>query len=462
MSPILSGTQSPARQRSNSSSSSAEISSSVRVSALVRDQPFPLWADLYSVLLFRSPQTATLDVDESCQAFRCIELSLTTCHRRRAPHSQLLPNALAGPSAAIPISPPTNSSTPSAFHAVSRMVKHSPVPSCGAFSEDMRLLVVGFENGTVHVLQLNCSNDPLSGFRSYRHLSISSKCSTSEPGCGEGRSTVASRDLPLDIVSSAVKVTHLSIWTPPQDFEDPELELVVGVATAGGTIHVWEIRRSRPISARCDSSFDTSQVPEMKTPPTHQWLRMHLPGPAQSTNTSDPPQTSTFSPLFPYETEVTPPSVVDQSVIVWFRLFANLEPLHQSKSSNGASVTWRGRIAWLSAGRDGFVCGRSLQSSDGDDSSWNLNLVAHKSAEITGVDVDPEGRWLATAASDGAVCVWCLSTEKKVFESSHKPLAVRCVAFRPIATANEMGTEMLLASGDAGGNLRVWRLTAPR
>ncbi|KAM3179907.1 hypothetical protein ACTXT7_017360 [Hymenolepis weldensis] len=50
MSPIPSGDQSPARQRSNSSASVTEISSSVQVSALVRDQPFPLWADLYSVI----------------------------------------------------------------------------------------------------------------------------------------------------------------------------------------------------------------------------------------------------------------------------------------------------------------------------------------------------------------------------------------------------------------------------
>lgn len=49
-----------------------------------------------------------------------------------------------------------------------------------------------------------------------------------------------------------------------------------------------------------------------------------------------------------------------------------------------------------------------------------------------------------------------------MFEGSHKPLAVRCVKFRPIVTATEMGTEMLLASGDSGGNLRVWRLTAPK
>uniref|UniRef100_A0A0R3WXY0 WD_REPEATS_REGION domain-containing protein n=1 Tax=Hydatigena taeniaeformis TaxID=6205 RepID=A0A0R3WXY0_HYDTA len=41
-------------------------------------------------------------------------------------------------------------------------------------------------------------------------------------------------------------------------------------------------------------------------------------------------------------------------------------------------------------------------------------------------------------------------------------LAVRCVKFRPIVTNTEMGTEILLASGDAAGNLRVWRLTAPK
>lgn len=160
------------------------------------------------------------------------------------------------------------------------------------------------------------------------------------------------------------------------------------------------------MAARRDTSFDISQVPEIKIPPIRQWLRMHLPTPVQSTNASNPLPTSAFPSLFFCETELAAASAVDQSAIVCFRLFANLEPLHQSKSQNGTPGSWRSRIAWLSAGRDGLVCGRSLQSRDGDkDSSWTLNLVAHKSAEITGVDVDPEGRWLATAASDGAVCV---------------------------------------------------------
>ncbi|KAM7535437.1 hypothetical protein Aperf_G00000098196 [Anoplocephala perfoliata] len=502
MSPVPSGDCSPARQRSNSATAASEVSCSVRVAAVVRDQPFPLWADLYSVvfgsrgefyavgriktscslqLLFRPPQNTSLDVEESCQTFHCVELSLTTCYRRRPAHSQRLPNILAD-SATAPrdsISSPAKSSPPSAFQTVNRIVKHSPVPSCAAFSDDMRLLVVGFENGTVHVLQLHCPKDPLRGFKPYRQLSITSKNSLSEPrrdfdrNCS-GRPSGACRDLPLDIISSAVKITHLSIWTPPQEFEDPELELVVAVATAGGSIYIWEVRRSMATVTKAETSFEINSMPEVKISPSCQWVRMHHHQHLASSTTAtkaNPEQTFPLSSLFPTDAEAPPTSAVDRPLIVWFRLFANLEPLQHFDSQKGAPDAWRSRLAWLSAGRDGSVRGRSLRCSmaidddstlGGEDELWALNLVAHKSAEITGVDVDPEGRWLASAASDGAVCVWCLSTERKVFEGSHKPLGVRCVAFRPIATTNEIGTEMLLASGDAGGNLRVWRLTAPK
>lgn len=71
---------------------------------------------------------------------------------------------------------------------------------------------------------------------------------------------------------------------------------------------------------------------------------------------------------------------------------------------------WRSRIAWLSAGRDGMVFGRSLPgggSNNAEDTTpgWTLNLVAHKPAEVTDVDVDPQGRWIATASTDGSVRV---------------------------------------------------------
>lgn len=90
---------------------------------------------------------------------------------------------------------------------------------------------------------MNCPKDPLRGFKPYRNFSVSSKNSLSEGGSGDcgrssGRLDVINRDLPLDIVSTAVKIIHLSLWTPPADFEEPELELVVAVATAGGTVHV--------------------------------------------------------------------------------------------------------------------------------------------------------------------------------------------------------------------------------
>lgn len=185
-----------------------------------------------------------------------MELSLITCYRRRPAHSQRLPSVLAGSATAPrdPISLPATSSTPSAFQAVNRVVKYSPVPSCAAFSDDMRLLVVGFENGTVQVLQLNCPKDPLRGFKPYCQLSIASKNSIPESrrdfdrNCS-GRLAIPYRDLPLDIVST-VKITHLSLWTPPQDFEDPELELVVAVATAGGAVYVSFLKclRSSSIS----------------------------------------------------------------------------------------------------------------------------------------------------------------------------------------------------------------------
>nr|CDS20121.1 apoptotic protease activating factor 1 [Echinococcus granulosus] len=454
MSPILSGECSPSRQRRG------WLEQSVNVEAFVREQPFPLWADVYSVvfgvrgefyaigrikascslqLLFRSAQATGLGIEGDCQSFHCVELSLT-CHRRRPVQNQLLPPVVAtgsGEQAAAA----TAVTTTSAFQAVNRIVKHSPVPSCAAFSNDMRLLVVGFENGTVQVLQMNCPKDPLRGFKPYRNFSVSSRNSLSEAGggdCGRGNSRprVASRDLPLDIVSTAVKITHLSLWTPPVDFEEPELELVVAVATAGGTVHVWEV-----MHAIAPEGEERDRIAHAKVVPMKQWIRMHLP---VSTSAVPSISTPTFSPLPFVEAEAT------NQPVVWFRFFANLELLQKC-------TEWRARLAWLSAGRDGLVCGRSLA-----DDQWALDLVAHKSAEITDADVDPDGRWIAIAATDGTVCVWCLCTERKVFEGSHKPLTVRCVKFRPVATTTEMGTEVLLASGDAAGNLRVWRLTTPK
>ncbi|VDM25151.1 unnamed protein product [Hydatigera taeniaeformis] len=197
-------------------------------------------------MLFRLPQATGPGLDSDCQSFHCVELSLTTCHRRRPVQNQLLSTAIAAASSEQSAAATGVTST-SAFQAVNRIVKRSPVPSCASFSTDMRLLVVGFENGTVQVLQMNCPKDPLRGFKPYRNFSVSSKNSFSEGGSGDlskssGRSDVANRDLPLDIVSTAVKIIHLSLWTPPTDFEDSDLEFVVAVATAGGTVHeVWEI-----------------------------------------------------------------------------------------------------------------------------------------------------------------------------------------------------------------------------
>ncbi|VDK37537.1 unnamed protein product [Taenia asiatica] len=456
MSPILSGDCSPSRQRRG------WLEKSMSVAAFVREQPFPLWANVYSVvfgtrgefyaigrikascslqLLFRLPQATGLGVESDSQSFHCVELSLTTCHRRRPVQNQLLPTAITITSSEqAAAATATTTTTTSAFQAVNRIVKHSPVPSCAAFSTDMRLLVVGFENGTVQVLQMNCPKDPLRGFKPYRNFSVSSKNCLPEGGGGDcgrssGRLDVANRDLPLDIVSTAVKIIHLSLWTPPADFEEPELELVVAVATAGGTVHVWEVMHAKALE---DEEVD--RVTYTKAAPMKQWVRMHLP---ISTSVA-PSSAPTLTPLILVETEAA-----DQPV-VWFRFFANLEPLQNC-------TEWRARLAWLSAGRDGLVCGRSLA-----DDQWALNLLAQKSAEITDVDVDPDGRLIAIAATDGTVGVWCLCTERKVFEGSHKPSAVHCVKFRPIATTTEMGTEILLASGDAAGNLLVWRLTAPK
>lgn len=167
---------------------------------------------------------------------------------------------------------------------------------------------------------------------------------------------------------------------------------------------------------RADTSSEINYTPEVKIPPTRQWLRMHLSALTSSptATTANPEPTTPFASLFFTEPEAAPTPAVDQPVIIWFRLFANLELLQHSQSQKDVPGAWRSRLAWLSAGRDGLVCGRNLRWSmpaDDDsplgteDGSWALNLIAHKSAEITDVDVDPEGRWLASAASDGVVRV---------------------------------------------------------
>ncbi|VDM27678.1 unnamed protein product [Hydatigera taeniaeformis] len=109
-----------------------------------------------------------------------------------------------------------------------------------------------------------------------------------------------------------------------------------------------------------------------------------------STSAAPSSSTPTFASLG--ETEA-----VDQPV-VWFHFFANLEHLQKC-------TEWRARLAWLSAGRDGLICGRSLAEDQ-----WALSLLVHKFAEITDVDVDPDGRWIAIGTTDGTV-----SDEKNAF-----------------------------------------------
>lgn len=130
---------------------------------------------------------------------------------------------------------------------------------------------------------------------------------------------------------------------------------------------------------------------EVKFPPTRQWLRMHLPVPMPVPVIDYPP--------FLNEVQMVDAAEADRPV-VWFRLFKDLAPLKRFSE-------WRSRIAWLSAGRDGLVFGRNLALDSDKKESWALHLVSHKSAEITDVDVDPTGRWLATAATEGVVCVSC-------------------------------------------------------
>lgn len=138
--------------------------------------------------------------------------------------------------------------------------------------------------------------------------------------------------------------------------------------------------------AKAMEEEEVDRIAYTKAAPMKQWVRMHLP---MSTSAAPSYSTPTFTPLLFGEAEAA-----DQPV-VWFRFFANLEPLQKY-------TEWRARLAWLSAGRDGLVCGRSLA-----DDQWALDLLAKKSAEITDVDVDPDGRWIAIAATDGTVCVSC-------------------------------------------------------
>ncbi|VDD80977.1 unnamed protein product [Mesocestoides corti] len=611
MSLILSAESSPSRNRRQT------LEQSVRVEACAREQPFPLWADVFSVvfglrgefyavgrikascslqvsardclastvcpvifpmhlnqtpsalqILFRKP-VSVVGVDgergdaAGYQSFQCVELSLSLCHGRSLAQAHL----------PVVSGSPVEQSSVSAFQLVNRVVTNNPVPSCAAFSADLKLLAIGFENGTVQVrflpthfpaikfasststtpystdqkessntlfqslywhfqvLRMNVPRDPLSGFKPYRKLTVFSRNSISDSDCSgnNGRPGTLNRDLPFEIVSTSMKITHLSLWTPPSNFEDPDLELVVAVITAGGNVHVSRtqycslmsqsrllLHSSWPASARLARLTDAVSTTRLsvanwkptaassryfiawavwevnssqaqddlscnggKLAPFKRWPRMHLPTPPSAPAATANRPIAPPSLGRPFSPDPWSPT---RHPVVWFNCYPNLQPLQKHQA-------WRARLAWLSAGLDGMLCGRSLSDE------WSLSLVAHKPAEITDVDVDPHGRWIATASTDCTVrvsasrmklhklfCpllsgvshglidmdfpfvkfVWCLLTERKVFEGSHKPSVVRCVRFRPITKAIDVGIEMLLASGDADGNLRVWRLTAPK
>ncbi len=92
-----------------------------------------------------SPESAG---NGGCQAFECVEISIALCQRKRTG----LP-----PQPRLPQGSPLEQSATSAFQPVNRGITNNPVPSCAAFSSDMRLLAVGFENGTIQVSRLGYS-----------------------------------------------------------------------------------------------------------------------------------------------------------------------------------------------------------------------------------------------------------------------------------------------------------------
>lgn len=52
------------------------------------------------------------------------------------------------------------------------------------------------------------------------------------------------------------------------------------------------------------------------------------------------------------------------------------------------------QLAWLGVTSDGRVFGQGIYSN------WCLQLIAHEQVAITDVDVDPQGKWLATTSTD--------------------------------------------------------------
>lgn len=445
------------------------------VNAWRRGQPHPLWAELFDVvfgqrgyflaigrikascnlqLLYRNTEasgTGLTSVPESHLC--CVEVDVSSSHpfaQRRRPLVPISTSATPvtvenGANGAMGDNGIHHPPQPSTAAERTKLI----VPSSAVFSKDFRLLAIGYESGFIDLMEFKSHNQPQAGFTRRCVLTIDPISSKAAPG--------SPRVLPSNLLPSARKIIHLSIWClpllkPVADADPtpvPPSEAIVTAVTACGTVYVWLVSLS-------PSSPENS--PLQLVHPYKFWQRMHQlscevsPGAPGSEETFD-----------------TCSSRVITSPIVWFQCLSHLVPLQLPATAAPAaedsdSATLKYRLAWLSAGRDGCLYGRPLCPPKCPivGTEWSLSLAAHRPFEITDADVDPCGCLVVTASTDQSLKVWCLSTSKQLFEASHKPSPVRCVKFRPVAEQSRLGTEIFLASGDDAGTLRIWCMTIPK
>ncbi len=119
-----------------------------------------------------------------------------------------------------------------------------------------------------------------------------------------------------------------------------------------------------------------------------------------------------------------------------------------------------------SAGSDGMLKVWDVST----DTLWEESHSSAASVDVLGIDFSPNGRFLASAGSDGSLKVWNLSTHKIQWEASHsdyKNVEVFSIDFSPDGGFLAAGGKRLTSDGKEVGSLevgllKVWKLSEPQ
>eukprot|EP00762_Andalucia_godoyi_P007868 ANDGO_01297.mRNA.1 Vegetative incompatibility protein HET-E-1 len=167
-------------------------------------------------------------------------------------------------------------------------------------------------------------------------------------------------------------------------------------------------------------------------------------------------------------------SSTDQTIHIWrfdddndSKKETHGQPLHQHQSSGSSSTGFAGRSNSFMGlpGRSSSFLGSPLCSGPGvfdtQTASSAAALVrvifnAH-SNDVVGMSYSSDGRFLSSVCLDGCLRIWDVidGYARVVDEKAHGGNPLNCVCFAPFAASG--GSSMLLATGSADRQVRIWK-----